>query len=249
MSDDGNLAIAVDKVRPVAVAGPSAHTLFAASWTTGMPKRDAAFSRSTRPLSRAPGAGTHTSPRHIPSGLASQPVLAENSSTVGFRLVKIMGGLYASARLLTDKNGGMAAHIEIATEVTDELVNAMAGLIPQLSKSNPPPTKAELADLIASDASTMFVARVDGRIVGSLTLAMFRIPTGIRAWIEDVVVDDAARGHGVGEGLNRAALDHAKAHGAITVELTSRPSREAANRLYQRLGFVARETNVYRYTL
>jgi ribosomal protein S18 acetylase RimI-like enzyme len=125
----------------------------------------------------------------------------------------------------------------------------MASLIPQLSKSNPPPTKSELAQLIASEASTIFVARVEGRVVGSLTLAMFRIPTGIRAWIEDVVVDDSARGHGVGEALNRAALDHAKANGAITVELTSRPSREAANRLYQRMGFVARETNVYRFTL
>lgn len=143
----------------------------------------------------------------------------------------------------------MTAKIEIAGEASDELVTAMAALIPQLSKSNPPPTKAELAELIGSEASTMFVARVEGRIVGSLTLAMFRIPTGVRAWIEDVVVDDSARGHGVGEALNRAALDHAKAHGAITVELTSRPSREAANRLYQRMGFVARETNVYRYAL
>ena len=143
----------------------------------------------------------------------------------------------------------MSAQIEIAHEATDELVAAMASLIPQLSKSNPPPTQSELAQLIASEASTIFVARVEGRIVGSLTLAMFRIPTGIRAWIEDVVVDDSARGHGVGEALNRAALDHAKANGAITVELTSRPSREAANRLYQRMGFVARETNVYRFTL
>lgn len=143
----------------------------------------------------------------------------------------------------------MSAQIEIAHEATDELVAAMAALIPQLSKSNPPPTKSELAQLISSEASTIFVARVEGRIVGSLTLAMFRIPTGIRAWIEDVVVDDSARGHGVGEALNRAALDHAKANGAITVELTSRPSREAANRLYQRMGFVARETNVYRFTL
>jgi ribosomal protein S18 acetylase RimI-like enzyme len=143
----------------------------------------------------------------------------------------------------------MSAQIEIAHEATDELVAAMASLIPQLSKSNPPPTKSELAQLISSEASTIFVARVEGRIVGSLTLAMFRIPTGIRAWIEDVVVDDSARGHGVGEALNRSALDHAKANGAITVELTSRPSREAANRLYQRMGFVARETNVYRFTL
>ena len=143
----------------------------------------------------------------------------------------------------------MTARIEIATQATDELVEAMAGLIPQLSKSNPPPTKAELDELIGSEASTMFLARVDGRIVGSLTLAMFRIPTGVRAWIEDVVVDDSARGHGVGEALNMAAIEHARKKGAVTVDLTSRPSREAANRLYQRIGFVARETNVYRYSL
>jgi ribosomal protein S18 acetylase RimI-like enzyme len=82
-----------------------------------------------------------------------------------------------------------------------------------------------------------------------LTLVVFRIPTGVRAWIEDVVVDESARGHGVGEALNRAALDGARRKGAKTVDLTSRPSRAAANRLYQRLGFVARETNVYRYEL
>ncbi len=78
---------------------------------------------------------------------------------------------------------------------------------------------------------------------------MFRIPTGMRAWIEDVVVDEAARGQGVGEALNREALRLAKERGAITVDLTSRPSREAANRMYQRLGFTQRETNVYRYDL
>ena len=81
----------------------------------------------------------------------------------------------------------------------------------------------------------------------TLTLVIFRIPTGMRAWIEDVVVDEAARGHGVGEALNRFALDLAKRRGCKTVDLTSRPSREAANRMYQRIGFQARETNVYRY--
>jgi ribosomal protein S18 acetylase RimI-like enzyme len=106
-----------------------------------------------------------------------------------------------------------------------------------------------LNEIIASESSVLFVARVENQIVGSLTLATFRIPTGIRAWIEDVVVDESARGHGVGEALNRAALNEAKRRGAITVELTSRPSREAANRLYLRMGFVVRETNVYRYTL
>jgi ribosomal protein S18 acetylase RimI-like enzyme len=80
-----------------------------------------------------------------------------------------------------------------------------------------------------------------------LTLAVFPIPTGVRAWIEDVVVDQSARGRGVGEALSRRALELAAQAGARTVELTSRPSREAANRLYRRLGFEARETNVYRY--
>ena len=143
----------------------------------------------------------------------------------------------------------MTVHITIASTVDDELVTAFERLIPQLSSSNPPPTASELTDLVSSDASTLFIARVNGQIVGSLTLAMFRIPTGIRAWIEDVVVDSNARGHGVGEALNMAALEHAKKNGAITVELKSRPSREAANRLYQRIGFKARETNVYRFEL
>jgi len=142
-----------------------------------------------------------------------------------------------------------AARVEIAGEATDEVLAALHRLIPQLSSSSAPVTVAELRELIDSDSSVLFIARVDGRIVGSLTLAVFRIPTGIRAWIEDVVVDESARGHGVGEALNRAALAEAKRRGAKTVDLTSRPSREAANRLYLRIGFVARETNVYRYDL
>jgi ribosomal protein S18 acetylase RimI-like enzyme len=143
----------------------------------------------------------------------------------------------------------MSVTVEKATQASDELVLAMQKLIPQLSSSNAPPSLSELNDIIASESSVLFVARVENQIVGSLTLATFRIPTGIRAWIEDVVVDESARGHGVGEALNRAALNEAKRRGAITVELTSRPSREAANRLYLRMGFVVRETNVYRYTL
>jgi ribosomal protein S18 acetylase RimI-like enzyme len=143
----------------------------------------------------------------------------------------------------------VTTEVEICREVTDEVVEAFRVLIPQLSKSNPPPSRDALEEMVASEASTVFIGRVDGRIVGSLTLAMFRIPTGVRAWIEDVVVDDSARGHGVGEALNRAALDFAREHGAITVDLTSRPSREAANRLYQRMGFKLRESNLYRYDL
>jgi ribosomal protein S18 acetylase RimI-like enzyme len=140
--------------------------------------------------------------------------------------------------------------VEIATEVDDELVAAFERLVPQLSRSNPPPTRGELEAIVSSPTTDVFVARTDdGTIVGSLTLAMFRIPTAMRAWIEDVVVDDEARGQGVGEALNRAALDHARAAGAATVDLTSRPSREDANRLYQRLGFQQRATNVYRFDL
>lgn len=139
--------------------------------------------------------------------------------------------------------------IEIAETVDDELVAAFARLIPQLSKSSPPPTADQLAEMVAAGTSDVLLARLDGVIVGTLTLVTFRIPTGVRAWIEDVVVDDAARGHGVGDRLNRFALDLAREKGAKTVDLTSRPSREAANRLYQRLGFLPRETNVYRYSL
>lgn len=141
-------------------------------------------------------------------------------------------------------------HIAEAREVTPELVEALHGLVPQLSSSSPPPSDEELGELVASPASVLLVARYPdegNRIVGSLTLVVFRIPTGMRAWIEDVVVDAAVRGRGVGEALNRAALERAREAGARTVDLTSRPSREDANRLYRRLGFVQRETNVYRY--
>ena len=143
----------------------------------------------------------------------------------------------------------MAVVVEKIQKVTSDVVSAFESLIPQLSRSNPAPTEAELNEIVASSASDLFIARVDGNIVGSLTLVTFRIPTGVRAWIEDVVVDEAARGHGVGEALNQAALQEARDKGAVTVDLTSRPSREAANRLYQRIGFVQRDTNVYRYSL
>ena len=140
--------------------------------------------------------------------------------------------------------------VEAVARVTPDLVDAFARLIPQLSRSSPPPDADTLQAIVASSACTLLVARDgDGSIVGSLTLVVFPIPTGTRAWIEDVVVDDAARGAGVGAALNRAALDRARELGAKTVDLTSRPSREAANRLYRRLGFEPRETNVYRYDL
>ena len=139
--------------------------------------------------------------------------------------------------------------VEVATEVTPQLVDAFTRLIPQLSKSSPPPTSGELAEMVLSEASDVLVAYEGDQILGTLTLVVFRIPTGVRAWIEDVVVDEAGRGKGVGEALNRRALEIARSKGAKTVDLTSRPSREAANRLYQRIGFVERQTIGYRYDL
>jgi len=143
----------------------------------------------------------------------------------------------------------MTVDVQIAKRVDNDLVEAFQRLIPQLSKSNPTPTKEQLESIVASDSSQILLAKADGVIVGSLTLVIFHIPTGVRAWIEDVVVDADARGKGVGEALNKFALAEAKRQGATTVDLTSRPSREAANRLYQRLGFVQRDTNVYRFEL
>jgi ribosomal protein S18 acetylase RimI-like enzyme len=143
----------------------------------------------------------------------------------------------------------LAVDVEEATAVTPDLVAAMARLVPQLSSSSPVPGEAELEEIVASPATVLLVARDpdSGGIQGCLTLVLFRIPTGLRAWIEDVVVDGAAARRGVGTALNRAALDRAADAGARSVDLTSRPSREDANRLYRRLGFELRETNVYRY--
>lgn len=138
-----------------------------------------------------------------------------------------------------------------ATEATPEVCDAVRRLLPLLSSSAPPPTDEQVDEIARSPATTLFLARdgVDGPIVGTLTLAIFRIPSAVRAWIEDVIVSEDARGQGCGEALTRAALEAAAAAGARTVDLTSRPHREAANRLYQRVGFKARSTNVYRYEL
>ncbi len=136
------------------------------------------------------------------------------------------------------------------TQVSDEIVAAFERLLPQLSSSAVIPSRAEIQDIASNES--LFIARdpeQGGKIVGTLTLVTFRIPTGVRSWIEDVVVDENARGKGIGEALTRAALERARELGAKTVDLTSRPSREAANRLYQRVGFELRHTNLYRYNL
>jgi ribosomal protein S18 acetylase RimI-like enzyme len=140
-----------------------------------------------------------------------------------------------------------AVNVTPVVVASDEILSACHRLIPQLSSSSRPITSAELAEIVDAEHTVLLAARSGTEIVGLLTLVVFRIPTAVRAWIEDVVVDESARGSGVGEALSRAALAEAARRGAKTVELTSRPSREAANRLYQRIGFVRRDTNVYRY--
>jgi ribosomal protein S18 acetylase RimI-like enzyme len=139
--------------------------------------------------------------------------------------------------------------IELPDESSDELVDAFRRLLPQLSRSAPIPHAETVKEIVSSPATTVLAARDDDGIVGLLTLAVFRAPSGLRAWIEDVVVDEAARGRGTGEALTREAVRLAGERGARTVELTSRPSREAANRMYEKVGFRKRETNVYRYEL
>jgi ribosomal protein S18 acetylase RimI-like enzyme len=136
--------------------------------------------------------------------------------------------------------------IERVTKPDEHLVEAVARLLPQLSRTRTPPGVLELAELAAAPGTSLLVAfDDDGEALGMLTLVLYRVPTGIRGWIHDVVVDEAARGRGVGGALTEEALRLAERAGAVSVELTTRPQRAEANRLYQRLGFERRETNVY----
>lgn len=136
--------------------------------------------------------------------------------------------------------------IEQATIVTEELWDAFQRLVPQLTSNNPPPTRDDLVALVESESSALIIARADDNsIIGAACVTVYRVPTGIRAIIEDVIVDESARGQGIGEALTRRCLDVAREKGAGGVSLTSNPKREAANRLYQRMGFKKRETNAY----
>ena len=140
--------------------------------------------------------------------------------------------------------------IERVAHADDELVAAFARLLPQLSPNSATPGLAELMEGVADRDTTQLVARADdGTIVGVLTLHLYRVPAGLNARIDDVVVDDAARGQGVGAQLTREAIRRAELAGARHVELTSRTHREAAHRLYKRLGFLEHETTVFRLTL
>jgi ribosomal protein S18 acetylase RimI-like enzyme len=139
--------------------------------------------------------------------------------------------------------------VEVLNEVTDEIVEAFGRLLPQLSTTAKQLDAAKLSAIVVAPASTVLLARLDKQIIGTLTLVTFTIPTGVRAWIEDVVVDEAARGRQVATTLIDEAIKLARQAGARTVDLSSRPSRESAGRLYERVGFEQRDTRMYRYKL
>ena len=144
----------------------------------------------------------------------------------------------------------MDLHVEAATEATPELEQALASLLPQLNPALVGPTQAQLAAVIADPATTLLTAIEDGAIVATATVIVYNTPVWMKkARIEDVVVDQGARGHGVGEALVRECLNIARQRGARVVELQAARRREVANRLYPRLGFERRESNVYRMTL
>jgi ribosomal protein S18 acetylase RimI-like enzyme len=143
----------------------------------------------------------------------------------------------------------MDIRVEIIREPSEELVDTFGRLLPQLSTTARPLDRAAVDRLVGCDANTVLVARADGAITGTLTLVLLPLPSGLRGRVEDVVVDDTARGQGIAGLLIEEALRLARRAGARTVDLTSRPDRAAANRLYERLGFQARESTVHRYTV
>ena len=143
-------------------------------------------------------------------------------------------------------------HIASVAEVTEELFEALQRFVPQLGAHKVPPSWEELKNLVESEASTLLIARdpdENGPIAGILCLTIYRVPTGVRSIIEDVVVDETKRRRGMGEALVRRAIDLARESGANGVSLTSNPTREAANKLYQAIGFQLRKTNPYFYEL
>ena len=141
----------------------------------------------------------------------------------------------------------MSVEITVAESASPELRDALNRLVPQLSSSAKALSDADVVRMTADHDVVLFVAKYDDVIVGTLTLVVFTIPSGQRAWIEDVIVDGDVRGLGIGAALTKAAIEEGRRRGVRTIDLTSRPSREAANALYRKLGFEIRDTNVYRF--
>lgn len=173
------------------------------------------------------------------------------SPTCSIRPSGAVRGSFPSSRCRADNpvrySPRMSVEVEAVHQVTDELVEVAGRLLSQLSRSAAPFDADGLARIVGHQAITLFIARSGGVIVGMLTLVTFPLPSGLRARIEDVVVDQDSRGQGIGTALTMAAIDLAQQHGARSIDLTSRASRVAANRLYERLGFQLRDSNVYRY--
>lgn len=160
------------------------------------------------------------------------------------------GRIFGLRLVLVKSLGNLSIMIKInlISEPTPRALDAINSLLPQLSKSAKLLNAEEFAVLISTSSSLLFFAEEEDCVLGMLSLVIFRIPTGLRAWVEDVVVDEKARGKGVGKALSEHALKEAFRLGATTIDLTSRPSRIAANQLYQRVGFAKRDTNVYRFS-
>ncbi len=137
--------------------------------------------------------------------------------------------------------------IERITRVDQSLVHTFKKLMPQLTGNEDYPSLEELEKVIETGDNSIFVVKEEGKIIGTLTLAFYRVPSGLKAWVEDVIVDESARGKGVATALIEHALQVAREKGALKVGLTSLPRRIAANRLYQKIGFEKRESNMYRY--
>ena len=143
----------------------------------------------------------------------------------------------------------MSVKIKLLDKITDDVLLAFKQLMPQLDENCVIPNKSYLLQIIQSSNTFIFIAEEDNIIVGTLTLLINQIPTGQKAWIEDVVVDSSLRGKGIGKSLIQHAIEFAKRKGIAKIDLTSRPERVAANELYKKLGFEKRDTNIYRLTI
>ncbi|TME96293.1 MAG: GNAT family N-acetyltransferase, partial [Chloroflexi bacterium] len=132
---------------------------------------------------------------------------------------------------------------------TQELLDALTALLPQLNPRLEPLSMERLSRVIGDRATTLLLVRDDGGIVGAAAVLVYATPAFVKARIEDVVVDESSRGKGVGEALVRRCIEVARERGAEIVELQSARWREVANRLYPRLGFQLRESNLYRLEL
>lgn len=179
-------------------------------------------------------------------------VLLEKTGTCGDPELTLLNALACRChfgRLSEKKASVIPMKITAVTEADPKIMTAVNNLLPQLSATSTPLTLDVFEQIVASTCSTLFIATQNGVVAGALTLVLYRIPTRSNAWIEDLVVAESTRGQGVGSALVCHAIDQAKKHGAHQIGLTSAPERIAANRLYQKLGFKTRHTNVYQLSL